>query len=251
MSGAGEIEPLHRITKNDRGPILVIVAYSWIVVTTIVAIIRFTLAYNQRLRFKIDDATFLLGVVLAISSSVCVHIATNGGLGKHMNLVNESGLDKMYKALYSAELIGVAAMTAAKASVVFLSDRVAPRSPRPYYLMLVLVGVWSVFSTFAIAFQCGLPSPWVTAPPICPSAAALSYPIVILNLLTDFLLATWILPTLWKLLMETDKRVTVMVLFGSRLIVCCFEIVQLTSLGRHFRDDDITYEYFGRTLWGL
>lgn len=64
-SGSGAEAPLHRLTKDDRGPIIVIVAYSWIFITALVAVIRFGLAWRQRLRFKIDDGTFLLGVVSA------------------------------------------------------------------------------------------------------------------------------------------------------------------------------------------
>jgi hypothetical protein len=120
-------------------------------------------------------------------------------------------------------------MTAAKASVVFLSDRVAPRTRGPYVAMLSLVAIWSVYSFFAIAFRCALPRPWTLEPSECPSSGPLQYPVVILNLITDFMLATWILPTLWKLLMDTDKRVTVMALFGSRLLQVCDRSTKIDS----------------------
>lgn len=114
--------------------------------------------------------------------------------------------------------MGIAAMASAKTSVVLLSDRVAPRETRPYWLMLGSVAAWTVFATFATAFQCSVPRPWVFHPSLCPSHGNLQYPIIIFNVITDAILATWILPTLRKLLMDTDKRATVMVLFGSRLL---------------------------------
>jgi hypothetical protein len=44
------------------------------------------------------------------------------------------------------------------------------------------------------------------------------YPVIITNIITDILLGTWILPTLWKLLMDQDRRILVIVLFGSRIM---------------------------------
>lgn len=120
--------------------------------------------------------------------------------------------------MYAGELLSITSMASAKTSVVLFSDRVAPRETRPYNVMLGLVGLWSLFAILAIAFQCGLPEPWVFAPDDSPTKGALYYPIIILNILTDGLLAVWILPTVWKLFMNTGKRVTVVCLFGSRLM---------------------------------
>lgn len=151
-----------------------------------------------------------------------------------MAAVDPLGLDKFYKVqpdqlaltpqlimkqmMYAAELSGIFAMFSAKTSIVLLSHRVAPREPRPYFFMLGLVAFWAVFSILGIAFQCGLPHPWVYVPSQCPSRGNLLYPIILLNFLTDALLATWILPTLSRLLMDTGKRMTVMVLFSARLV---------------------------------
>lgn len=120
--------------------------------------------------------------------------------------------------MYTAELLGICAMASAKTSVVLLSDRVAPREPRPYYALLSVVAVWTVFSIFAIAFQCPLPHPWVYVPSTCPSHGNVQYPIIIINILTDAVLATWILPTLWKLSMDKNRRRVVILLFGARVV---------------------------------
>lgn len=109
-------------------------------------------------------------------------------------------------------------MTAAKISVVLLSDRIAPQKSRPFYIMIAVVGVWAVFSIFAVSFQCGLSNSWRYIPSECSSGANVIYPIIIGNILTDILVTVWILPTLWKLLMEVTKRAKVVALFGCRLM---------------------------------
>jgi hypothetical protein len=63
MPGPGEKEPLHRLSKADRGAIIIIVAYTWIVIATIVTGIRFGLAWTTKTGFKLEDGTFALGVV--------------------------------------------------------------------------------------------------------------------------------------------------------------------------------------------
>ena len=120
--------------------------------------------------------------------------------------------------MYAGQLLSIVAMAFAKLSVVLLSDRVAPRETHARKAMLALVGFWALFAILAIAFQCGLPEPWVFAPQHCTTKGALYYPIIILNILTDTLLTVWILPTVWKLLMDTSTRITVMCLFGSRFM---------------------------------
>ena len=56
-SGSGVLD------EGDRGSVVIIVAYTWVAISVVVSIIRFGLAWRQRQRFKLEDATFLLGVV--------------------------------------------------------------------------------------------------------------------------------------------------------------------------------------------
>lgn len=64
MAGGPGVKPaLHPLTADDRGSLILIVAYGWIFITAIVTVIRFGLAWNRRLRFKVDDGTFVVGAV--------------------------------------------------------------------------------------------------------------------------------------------------------------------------------------------
>lgn len=104
---------LHPLTGDDRGALIVIIAYSWIFITVLAAGIRFGLAWSNRLHLKKDDGTFALGVVrkvlirrrcalltlqaFAVASSICFHVATNYGLGKKMAKVPVEDLNIYYK----------------------------------------------------------------------------------------------------------------------------------------------------------
>lgn len=250
-SGSALLDPLHRITPDDRGPILIVVAYSLVFVTILILLVRFGTAYHQGLRFRVDDATYLLATVFATASSICFHQAVEGGMGRHISTLDATQRNRYYKNLYAAEIMGIAAMTAAKISVVLLSDRIAPQKSRPFYIMIAVVGVWAVFSIFAVSFQCGLSNSWRYIPSECSSGANVIYPIIIGNILTDILVTVWILPTLWKLLMEVTKRAKVVALFGCRLIVCAAALGQLITMARHMKDEDQTWFRLRSVVWEI
>ncbi|OCK78965.1 hypothetical protein K432DRAFT_355802 [Lepidopterella palustris CBS 459.81] len=244
-----ELAPLHKLTAEDRGSIIIISAYSWVFVTTIIAIIRFGFAINQKLKFKLDDLIFAIAALLAIANSVCYHVSVNSGLGRHISDLSPDDLALYYKVMFTGQYLGVAAMASAKAAVLLLSDRIAPQEPRNYYTVLLIIGIWALFSVLSVSFQCQLPDPWVYIPSKCSTHGNLQYPIIIGNQLTDALLATWILPTIWKLLMDKDKRIAVMVLFGTRIIVPFAAIGQMISVSQNLHVVDQTWASFAPSIW--
>jgi hypothetical protein len=120
--------------------------------------------------------------------------------------------------MYSAQLTSILSMTSAKVSVVLLIKRITQTDNRAWNLSLVLVWIWGIFSFLALAFQCQMPKPWIFVPAQCTTHGYLQYPVIILNIITDAILATGMLPTIWKLNIARDTRVTVMTLFGIRLV---------------------------------
>jgi hypothetical protein len=135
-------------------------------------------------------------------------------------------------------------MACAKLSAACLFNRVVPQSPRPPRIMFLAIGAWAVFSLFAIAFQCQLPTPWIFIPSQCRTHGYLQYPIIIFNIITDLFLAIWILPIVWSLNMTLQKRMTISVLFGFRVIVPIAAIGQLWSLTKVLQSSDQTCMYF-------
>jgi len=119
--------------------------------------------------------------------------------------------------MYTAQILSILSMTSAKVSVVMLFKRIATNANRSFKLGLLMCAMWGVFSFFAVIFQCQLPKPWVFVPSQCSTHGYLQIPVTGLNMLTDAILAMGILPTIWKLKMSQDTRVTVMALFGIRL----------------------------------
>jgi hypothetical protein len=109
-------------------------------------------------------------------------------------------------------------MAFSKISVVMLLKRITQILSDSYKFGLVMVAIWGAFSFLALAFQCQLPEPWVFVPSQCKTHGRLQYPVIILNILTDGVLAMGMLPMIWKLNLSRNIKVTVMILFGIRLL---------------------------------
>ena len=63
MAAIPDRPALHPLTSDDRGSLIIIIAYTFICITVLAAAIRFGLAWSHRLRLKRDDFTFATGVV--------------------------------------------------------------------------------------------------------------------------------------------------------------------------------------------
>jgi hypothetical protein len=120
--------------------------------------------------------------------------------------------------MFTGHYLEIAAMAFAKTSFFLLADRVAPQLPQTYYSFIGMIVAWATFSILSISFQCHLPKAWVYVPDECPTHGNLAYPIIIGNILTDTILALWFLPTIWRVLIDKEKRIAVMALFGTRIM---------------------------------
>ena len=63
MAAIPDKPALHPLTADDRGALILIIAYSFVFITVIAASIRFGLAFRHRLHLKKDDFSFAAAVV--------------------------------------------------------------------------------------------------------------------------------------------------------------------------------------------
>ncbi len=99
-------------------------------------------------------------------------------------------------------------------------ERIAfERSTKKSSLYLkIVVGIWVLFSFLTIAFQCGVPQPWVFTRAKCAADGKLYYGVVVGNIVTDGVLACYFIPIVWKLQMTRALKSLISFLFGLRLM---------------------------------
>lgn len=81
-----------------------------------------------------------------------------------------------------------------------------------------VIGVWTVFSIFTIALQCGVPRPWEFTSEKCAASGKLYYVIIAGDILTDGILSCYIIPTVLELQMSRYLKILVSSLFMTRLV---------------------------------
>lgn len=107
-------------------------------------------------------------------------------------------------------------MFSAKVAFALLLDRVALRDQWAKIATITAITAWTVFSLFTFAFQCPFPHPWVFELEKCSTHGNLLYSVVLLNAITDVLLAFWVVPTIWKLRLNRADRALTIILFSMR-----------------------------------
>jgi len=112
--------------------------------------------------------------------------------------------------------------------------------PRTIKWLVPVLIVYCLVAFFLIGFQCQLPRPWVLSPAHCSTHGAVYYPLTISNILTDALLAFWIIPVLWGLQMSQHTKRVVMWLFGSRFALCIADVGRMFVIHKALQSEDQT-----------
>lgn len=186
------------------------------------------------------------------AASITLERAVDVGLGRHDDTLATWQLNAFTKLTYTTGLLGVIAQSAAKLSVAFLYERLAPRQDkRGIAILLSCIGIWIVFAFFGTAFGCNTS---LTYQSHCSTGGYLRFPIIVTNLITDGMLAFWMLPRIYYLQANWHHRIVPMVLMSTRFLVCCMQIAQLGYLadlrGRESYDSaDRTWN--ASTAWSL
>ncbi|KAK5173709.1 uncharacterized protein LTR77_002390 [Saxophila tyrrhenica] len=258
--------PLFANTKNDQGAPPVVLGYIGASITVLVSLIRVGLTLKKQHDLRRDDYLFIAGAVwsssplhkkrytnrtklLAVVTSILLERAVDEGLGRHAATLMHSQLEAYTRLTYATGLLGIVSQAAAKVSVAFLYERLAPRQDKKgITILLSAIGFWVVFAFIGTAFSCGVQVDWDAS---CSAGSWVEFVVIALNFVTDLMLAVWMVPRIWKLQARTKDRVLPIMLMGSRVLVCALQIGQLGVLGHlrvnhpfHSNDDtwtEVTY----------
>jgi hypothetical protein len=111
-------------------------------------------------------------------------------------------------------------MGLAKASVVMLYRRINiyQNSHKLFYTVVATIVFWTIFSTFATAFQCRGPHLWQWNVDKCPRAVDYAFATGVMNVVTDILIVLYVIPGFWNLNMAQTLRLIVIFLFSCRIL---------------------------------
>jgi hypothetical protein len=105
-------------------------------------------------------------------------------------------------------------MALAKLSSALLIGRVIPQTRKAKTMLFGMIATFAIFSPFATSFRCGIPE-WTMHSLRCRNGG-LAIAVVVSNIVTDLLLAFWMVPALWEMSLNKEKSVAAAMLFGVR-----------------------------------
>lgn len=100
-----QLPPLHPLTAEDRGPIVIVTAYVCIVETILFTIIK--LISNKALKRKIDwdDGFLCIAVLLALAQSIITERSAINGVGRYGASLTQSQLEHYFKVCWYDHLL--------------------------------------------------------------------------------------------------------------------------------------------------
>ncbi|KAF2185563.1 hypothetical protein K469DRAFT_632088, partial [Zopfia rhizophila CBS 207.26] len=175
--------------------------------------------------------------------SVVSNVSVGAGLGRHQDALSPEEVNRYFKLYWTTQFLGIVALTSAKLSIVLMFRRIVPSQQAPFTLKILIpiMSSYAILALFLIGFQCQLPSPWSFDPKTCSTHGRVYYPTTIFNILTDILLAGWILPSIWALQMRQGTKFLVMALFASRVVVCIVDIGRMFVIHSALQSEDQTW----------
>lgn len=85
------------LTADNRGPVVIVASYIFLVITVIVVLTRLITRFKVSRRLVIDDGLALASTVFLIAQTIAITVAVNAGLGRHRNALSDNTFDKYAK----------------------------------------------------------------------------------------------------------------------------------------------------------
>ncbi|KAH8591594.1 hypothetical protein B0O99DRAFT_493305, partial [Bisporella sp. PMI_857] len=236
----GVSAPLKTISDNDMGALIAIIAAFSIPVVLKLLSIR---GYS-RLKlstYKIDDFTFIGAVAFAIPQVSSVFYALKEGLGKTLELVENSSYERIAKValttLYpvlAGDILHILALLLSKCSKAFLLLRLTPLRGHFYALWCTISTskIWGVASIILMGICCHPQHPWtdVFSFAECPSLITRWQFVAILDSLTELSLFGMSIYLVWGIKIGPRSKIIVVGAFGFRLPVVAIACLWLIYL---------------------
>ena len=118
---------------------------------------------------------------------------------------------------YAAQLIHIVILSLSKLSTTLLLRTLTPSKGirQSCTITVGLIGAWTAFAFFGIAFQCPLPEPWLYTPERC--TGAMLYPISTFHILTELIILAIPFVMMRNVQITPVRRMKILCSFSARI----------------------------------
>ncbi|PQE28129.1 integral membrane protein [Rutstroemia sp. NJR-2017a BBW] len=214
------------LAKEDLGPTLVIIAWTFAAIATIVVFVRYYVRLRIVRKTTFDDLLILLTLCLAIGDSVFCTLSVHWGLGRHIQFLSPDEITNSIKWIYLCEFFSIMSPGFGRISFAFLLlGLIPPTKWRQRYLWSIItcqfiVDVVTVIISFSqcrpmrgfwdsnVHAHCWLPSVQQRTGYFQGSVCSL----------VDMLLALFPASLFWSLQMKLRMKISLSILMGLGLL---------------------------------
>ncbi|KAF5642509.1 uncharacterized protein FTJAE_3666 [Fusarium tjaetaba] len=245
--------PFYPLTESNHAALVVITAVIFFIYAILGIIGKLIIRLNIT-SMKDFDVGLLIAALLYFIQTACVVAACNHGLGEHRDAQSDQEFGRFSKLMYASQILRILVHATTKVSLGLLIRQI-DRQGGLNTANMILGGVviaWAISGVFATAFQCPMPEPWLAENNAqCPNQGPVFLYNGIMIILTDVALCILPVAMMWEVQTSIRRKIIVMALFGTRLIVPIITIPELVHAEYMFdNSDDVTWQAVSMMIWG-
>ncbi|KAF5602213.1 uncharacterized protein FSUBG_7888 [Fusarium subglutinans] len=245
--------PFYPLTESNHAALVVITAVIFFIYAILGIIGKLIIRLNIT-SMKDFDVGLLLASLLYFIQTACVVAACNYGLGEHRDALSDEDFGRFSKLMYASRIFGILVHATTKVSLGLLIRQIDRQGGLNTANMILggVVVAWAISGLFATAFQCSMPEPWLAENAAqCPNQGPVFLYNGIMIILTDIALCVLPVAMMWEVQTSMRRKMIVMALFGTRLIVPIITIPELVHARYMFNNsDDVTWQAVSMMIWG-
>lgn len=231
------------MTPDHQGPKVNIAVWVCYVISglAVTAKILSKLGRSQRhirlTNLELDDFVLAGAFIFATGQSIAVSQQVSAGLGDHIATLDSQHLQSYEKAGFSSEIMYICTLAAAKIAACLFALNLQPHSRSKLVIrgLMGIVLVWTIISTFGIAFQCEIPRTWTLTTNQCFNQPAFWTFVEVLNGFTDLMLIAILCSIVW--ILKTRAKIMLLCVFAARALI----IIPISFRLVHIYEADISH----------
>ncbi|RFN55663.1 hypothetical protein FIE12Z_60 [Fusarium flagelliforme] len=244
--------PFYPLTEDNHAALVVVTAVIFLIYAIPGIIGKLIIRLNIKSMNDFDLGSLAAALIYFVQTA-CVVAACNNGLGEHRDAISENGFNHFSKLMYASRMLGILVHATTKDSLGLLIRQIDKQGGLNLANMILggIITAWAISGIFATAFQCPMPQPWLADnKQQCPNQGPIFLYNGIMIILTDIALCILPIAIMWEVQTSVRRKIIVMALFGTRLIVPIITIPELTHARYMFGDsDDMTWNSVSMMIW--
>ncbi|KAJ3543405.1 hypothetical protein NM208_g3603 [Fusarium decemcellulare] len=242
--------PQKVITDTNKSPLVQVLTLMFLVIAILSCFVRTGTKIHMIKTLRVDDILTIAATVFAIAQSIAVYVGCDYGLGQPFKSLSSSDKDTLFKSQYAANILFIVSLFCSKLSGTMTLGIMSQKNQKWLtYVCEAIVGVWGITGIFVSVFQCRLPAPWsYTNDENCINRTAFWTYYSIANIVTDLAIVVIMCESVLKIQTSWSKKILVMSVFGSRILVTPAIAVQIFYTNRAFSSANVTFSIWEATI---